>query len=348
MTGSARTKELFRLMKESGIDDDPDWMAVVLFIRNLLPRLTIYTDEKKAEIQQEIREQLLAGDFSEKRFETILAMLEMYIMQNIGTLELEAALTSEKRSASQLVNEMAVIISSMQGVNERQADRLGTFEEDTVDIIQSGSKRSMIVSGVRGMFQELIQEFETEASELNAKASYFERTANFDPLLSELYNRRAFDNYIEEAVKGRKQGDPPLSMMMIDVDHFKKVNDTYGHQTGDDVLRALARIISAHASLYAGFAARYGGEELVLVMKNMNLDTAAIKAEAIRYDVQNYGFRARENGRFSDDTLQFTVSIGVAQWQEGWSASKLIDAADTALYQAKNSGRNRVCSAKDQ
>jgi diguanylate cyclase (GGDEF)-like protein len=348
MTGSARTKELFRLLKESGIDDDPDWMAVVLFIRNLLPRLTIYTDEKKAEIQQEVRDQLLTGDFSEKRFEAILAMLEMYIMQNIGTLELEAALTSEKRSASQLVNEMAVIISSMQGVNERQADRLGTFEEDTVDIIQSGSKRSMIVSGVRGMFQELIQEFETEASELNAKASYFERTANFDPLLSELYNRRAFDDYTEEAVKGRRQGDPPLSMMMIDVDHFKKVNDTYGHQTGDDVLRALARIISAHASHYSGFAARYGGEELVLVMNNMNLDTAAIKAEAIRYDVQNYGFRARENGRFSDDTLQFTVSIGVAQWQEGWSASKLIDAADTALYQAKNSGRNRVCSTRDQ
>lgn len=348
MTGSARTKKLFRILKESGIDDDPDWMAVVLFIRNLLPRLTVYTDEKKAEIQREVCDQLMTGDFSKKRFETVLAMLEMYIMQNIGTLELEEALTSEKRSASQLVNEMAAIISSMQGVNERQADRLGTFKEDTVDIIQSGSKRSMIVSGVRGMFQELIQEFETEASELNAKASYFERTANFDPLLSGLYNRRAFDGYLEEAVKGRKQGDPPLSMMMIDVDRFKNVNDTYGHQTGDDVLRALARIISAHAALYSGFAARYGGEELVVVMKNMNLDTAAIKAEAIRADVENYDFRARKNGRFSDETLQFTVSIGVAQWQEGWSAGTLVDAVDTALYRAKNAGRNRVCSAGDQ
>ena len=348
MTGSTRSKELFRILKKSGIDDNPDWMAVVLFIRNLLPRLTVYTDEKKTEIQQEICDQLMTGDFSEKQFEAILAMLEMYIMQNIGTLELEEALTSEKRSASQLVNEMAVIISSMQGVNERQADRLGSFKEDTVDIIQSGTKRSMIVSGVRGMFQELIQEFETEASELNAKASYFERTANFDPLLSELYNRRAFDGYLEEAVRGREKGDPPLSMMMIDVDHFKKVNDTHGHQTGDDVLRALARIISAHSALYSGFAARYGGEELVIVMKGMHLDTAAIKAEALRSDVENYDFRARKNGRFSDKTLQFTVSIGVSLWQEGWSAGDLVNAADSALYQAKNAGRNRVCSAEDR
>ncbi len=344
MTGVC-TKELYRILRKSGVDDDPDWMAVVLFVRNLLPRLTVYTDEKKAEMQRDICSELATGDFSKERFEGILAQLEVYLMQNIGTLELEEALASEKRSAAQLVNEMAGIISSMQGVNERQADRLDAFQEDTVDIIQSGTKRSMIVSRVRSMFQELIEEFETEAGELSAKATFFEHTANFDPLLSQLYNRRALDGFLDDALSGRTAAAPPLCMMMIDVDHFKRVNDTHGHQTGDDVLRALARIISAHADQYAGFAARYGGEELVVVMPNMTLENAAIKAEAIRADVEKYDFRARTDGQLADETLQFTVSIGVAIWREGWTARQLVEATDAALYQAKNAGRNRIGTA---
>ena len=348
MIGTIPTKELYSILKDSGLKDNTDWMAVILFLRNLLPRLSVYTEEKKAEIQQEICEQIATRDLSEKRFETVLSMLETYLMQNIGTLELEEALTREKRSASRLLNEMAEIISSMQGANERQACRLDTFREDTVDIIESGSKRSMIVARVRGMFQELIQEFKVEANALNARASYFEKTAKFDPLLTALYNRRAFDAYLEEAIKDRKPEDPPLSMMMIDVDHFKNVNDTCGHQTGDDVLRALARIISAHAVHYSGFAARYGGEELVVVMDGMDLDNASIKAEAVRSDVESYDFRARTDGRLADDPLQFTVSVGVAQWREGWSSGALVSAADAAMYQAKNSGRNKVCLAGEE
>ncbi|MBG0790572.1 MAG: GGDEF domain-containing protein [Desulfovibrionaceae bacterium] len=336
------TKDLYRILKNAGIDDDPDWMAVVLFVRNLLPRLSVYSEEKKAEVQREICEMIARRDFSEEAYQSILAMLDMYVMQTIGTLELEEALAFEKRSAAQLLNEMTEIIASMQGVSERQAGRLDSFREDTVDIIESGSKRSQIVSRVRGRFQELIQEFKTEAGELNAKAAYFERTANFDPLLTALYNRRVFDAYVEEAVLGRADDAAPLSMMMIDVDHFKNVNDAHGHQTGDDVLRALARIITAHASHYAGFTARYGGEELAVVVKNMSLDNAAIKAQAIRSDVENYDFRARTNGRLAEESIQFTVSIGVAQWRPGWSAADLVSAADNALYRAKNSGRNKV------
>ena len=348
MTDTSCSNELYRILKDSGVHDDSDWMAVILFVRNLLPQLSIYTDEKKAEVQRELCDQLSMRDFSQKRYEAVLAMLEMYIMQNISTLELEESLAHEKRSASQLLNEMTEIISSMQGANERQADRLCTFQEDTVDIIQSGSKKSLILSRVRDMFQEILLEFKAEANELNAKAMHFEQTASFDPLLTTLYNRRVFETHLREAVKTREQGDPPLSIMMIDVDHFKKVNDNHGHQAGDDVLRALSRIITAHSILYSGFVARYGGEELVLVMKDMNITTAAIKAEAIRTDVQNYDFRTRTNGRLSDTPLQFTVSIGVAQWREGWSADDLVGAADTALYRAKNTGRNKVCSFDDE
>jgi len=339
--------ELSAILKNFGIDGDPDWLAVVLFVRNLLRRLSVYSDEKKIEIQQEIFTELAKKDFSDKRFDIIIAMLDMYIMQTIGTLELEESLTQEKRSAAQLLNEMNEIIDSMQGTSERQNRKLDAFKERTVGVIESGKDRSFIVAKVRDMFQELIVEFKEEARELHAKAQMLERTANFDPMLTELHNRRALDAFIKDAVMAQRKNAAPLSLMMIDVDHFKKVNDTHGHQAGDDVLRALARIISAHAIQYQGFTARYGGEELVIVMKNMTLDKAVIKAEAIRTDVEGYDFRIRTSGQLADNPIQFSVSIGVAQWRTGWDPGKLVSTADIALYEAKNSGRNQVCTFSD-
>lgn len=339
--------ELSAILKNFGIDNDQDWLAIVLFVRNLLTKLSIYSDKKKIEIQQEIFKELAKKDFSDKQFETIIAMLDMYIMQTIGALELEESLAQEKRSATQLLNEMHGIINSMQGNCDRQNRKLDAFKEQTVGVIKSGKDQSFIVSKVRDMFQDLIVEFKEEAKELQAKARMLEHTANFDPMLTELHNRRALDAFINDAVLGQRKKNAPLSLMMIDVDHFKKVNDTYGHQAGDDVLHALARIICAHAIQYQGFTARYGGEELVIVMKGMTLDKAILKAEAIRADVESYDFRIRTDGQLANKPIQFTVSIGVAQWRTDWNSGKLVNAADTAMYEAKNSGRNQVCTFTD-
>ncbi|AMK10145.1 MAG: GGDEF domain-containing protein [Pseudodesulfovibrio sp.] len=335
----------FKTLRESAPKRESDWRAIVLFVRNLLPRLTIYDDDKKSEIQFEICEQLIENDFSEERLEALLAMLDMYLMQTIGALELEEALAQEKRTAAVLMNEMNEMISTMHGNTARQDKRLTNFQNETVEAIQDGSRKSLIVSKVRGMFQEIIEEFREEARVLNAKAEHFRMTADFDPLLTELHNRRALDAFLREATETFARTGAPLSLMMIDVDHFKKVNDTYGHQAGDDVLRALARLVSTHAIQYDGFSARYGGEELVVVMPGMDLDRAAVKAEALRADVERYDFRVRTNGQLSETPLKFTVSVGVARMKVGWNSGDLIGAADGALYQAKNSGRNRACSA---
>ena len=337
-----RMNELMQILKKFGIEGDPDWMAVVLFVRNLLTQLTVYSDEKKGEIQREVFNELLKNDFSPEHFETVIAMLDMYVMQTIGTLELEEALTSEKRSAAMLLNEMDAIIDTMHGTNERQTRKLDAFKEQTVGVIRSGKDKSVIISKVREMFQELIVEFKEEAKELQERAKLLEQTAKFDPLLTELHNRGALDSFLHEAVSQQAKDAAPLSMMMIDVDHFKVVNDTYGHQAGDDVLRALARILTAHASQFKGFSARYGGEELVIVMKGTPLDMAIVWAETIRATVETYDFRIRKDGKLAEDSLQFTVSIGVAQWREGWDVGKFVSSADKAMYEAKNSGRNQV------
>jgi len=337
--------KLTSFISNAGVGKDADWMAIILFVRNLLTQLTVYSDEKKAEIQNDICEQLAKNDFSDRQFETIIAMLDMYLMQSIGTLELEEALTREKRSANRLLNEMNEMIGAMQGTNERHTLKLDDFKDQTVGVIEAGTKKGVIVSKVRGMFQDLIIEFKEEARELNEKALQLEQTANFDPMLTELHNRRAMDVFMQAAVKEHNESGEPLTMMLIDVDHFKKVNDTYGHQAGDDVLRALARTLTAHSMQYSGFAARYGGEELVIVMKGMDMDKAAIKAEALRYDIEKYDFRVRTDGQLEDTPIQFTVSIGVSRLHKGWNVGNLVGAADKALYEAKNNGRNRVCLA---
>ncbi|WP_319582836.1 GGDEF domain-containing protein [uncultured Pseudodesulfovibrio sp.] len=321
-------------------------MAIILFVRNLLPRLSIYSDEKKSELQFEIFEHLMENDFSKERLATVFALLDAYLMQTIGALEMEEALTQEKRTAGLLIGEMNEMIASMHGANERQDNRLNTIQEETAEVIQEGNQKSHILSKVRGMFQELIEEFREEARLLNAKAEHFRMTADFDPLLTELHNRRAMEAHLKGAVEDFARSGTPLSLMMIDVDHFKNVNDTFGHQAGDDVLRALSGIITAHAIQYDGFAARYGGEELVLIVQDMDLKRTLLKAEAIRADVENYDFRNRTNGQLEDTPINFTVSIGVARLKVGWTAAELVGAADAALYEAKHSGRNRVCVAK--
>ncbi|WP_419786088.1 GGDEF domain-containing protein [Pseudodesulfovibrio sp.] len=332
------------LLKRFGIGDDPDWVAVVLFVRNLIRHLTVYTDDKKWEIQQEIFRELAHKDFSRERFSSIIIKLDAYLMQTVGAQELEEALASEKRSAMELLHEMDAVIYSMRGSSERQTRRLDDFRDQTVNVIKSSNDRSVIVSRVRDMFQELILEFKEEAREWSDKARMLERSASFDPLLTGLHNRRALDAFLEQAVAEQADDPQPLSIIMIDVDHFKRVNDTCGHQVGDDVLRVLAGIITTNAIQYRGFSARYGGEELVVVLKGIPQSGAFFCAESIRSETERYYFRPRKDGQPVGDRIPFTVSAGVAQWQPGWDAAQLVSAADAAMYRAKNSGRNSVAA----
>ncbi len=336
---------LSTILKQLGIND-PDWVAIILFVRNLLTKLTIYTDEKKAEIQREVFAELAQKDFSPQQLEAVIAMLDMYVMQTIGTLELEEALAQEKKSAAQLLNDMSDLLKSMSSVAEHQNKKMDILKEQTIGALQSGKDRSVIVAKVRKVFQELTLEFKKRAAELQARVKMLERKANFDPLLTELYNRRAFDAFLQSTVDSHSRDAGPLSLTMIDVDNFKKVNDNFGHQAGDDVLQALAHIITTHATQYRGFAARYGGEELVIITKNVPEEIAVVHAEAIRKDVERYDFRIRTDGQLAEHPLNFTVSIGIAIWQEGWDTNQLIQAADKALYQAKKNGRNQVVIAR--
>ncbi len=159
--------------------------------------------------------------------------------------------------------------------------------------------------------------------------------ANRDPLTG-LYNRRYLDSTLERELARCKRDGNPLALILIDIDHFKQVNDTYGHQAGDEILLRLAAMLAGMARA-GDVACRYGGEEFLLLMPTMPMASARERAEALRI-----AFEALEVP-FGASKLKATVSIGIAAYPgQGTSADELIRSADTALYRAKNLGRNRV------
>lgn len=155
--------------------------------------------------------------------------------------------------------------------------------------------------------------------------------------LTKIHNRRYFMARYKEEFKRAKEFKLNLAFLMIDIDHFKKVNDTYGHLVGDAVLREVARIIRENIR-EIDFLARFGGEEFSVILTETDKANAIMAAERISSRI------AGEKIKVFDETLSINVSVGLANFpQNTLYPDVLIEAADKALYKAKLSGRNRVC-----
>lgn len=183
----------------------------------------------------------------------------------------------------------------------------------------------------------------SKAAEYVRRVALLEQENITDPLTG-LYNRRYLDQRMNEETGKAGRYRLPLSILMIDIDHFKKINDTYGHQVGDTVLNGIARVITGIARS-TDIVARYGGEEILVIAPNTTLSSAAAFAERIRAAVEAAALIPAEAcGGYR--ALPVTVSIGVASPPPGViDARALIRSADEALYRAKEGGRNRVVVA---
>jgi diguanylate cyclase len=163
------------------------------------------------------------------------------------------------------------------------------------------------------------------------------REAMLDPL-TKICNRKAFDESLQEALGNAGHGDSPLCLMLLDIDHFKRFNDTWGHQTGDQVLRLVAMTLKSNIK-GQDMAARYGGEEFAAILPETDLEGAMIVADNIRKAVQAKELLKRST---NEKLGRITASFGVAIYRRGDTASTLIERADRCLYAAKHAGRNRV------
>lgn len=174
-------------------------------------------------------------------------------------------------------------------------------------------------------------QLETQQLELERVNTLLATQSRTDTLTG-LKNRRAFIERFETEIRRVQRHDEPLSLLMLDVDHFKGYNDTFGHPAGDQVLRQLATLL-LEGVRSTDLVARYGGEEFVILLPDTNLEGARLLAERCRYRVELADWPER----------RVTVSIGVATLGVGTAAgNELLEAADRALYDAKRAGRNRV------
>lgn len=153
--------------------------------------------------------------------------------------------------------------------------------------------------------------------------------------LTELPNRRAFQSALSSNLARVQRGGPDLCLGLVDVDFFKRVNDTYGHDVGDDVLRFVARQLEAHVRA-SDVVARFGGEEFAIIMPGASIDEARSVAERILQEVRSTPF---VKGNLE---VPLSVSIGLSRWQRGLNDRSFLDQADKALYRAKQGGRDRV------
>ncbi len=195
--------------------------------------------------------------------------------------------------------------------------------------------RSFLAQRQRDEAYDALREMQKE---LEVKNAELERLSSQDGLTG-IANRRRFDEFVtKEWMRGAREGQT-LSLILIDIDHFKPYNDNYGHQGGDDCLRKVAAALASAVRRSGDLVARYGGEEFVVVMPGTDAEGAANIADSLRAKIEALNLPHE----FSGTADHITISLGVATMvpEADKKAEDLIEAADRALYEAKESGRNR-------
>ncbi|NJC88233.1 MAG: diguanylate cyclase [Desulfuromonas sp.] len=252
--------------------------------------------------------------------DVILCDLEMPGIDGLGFLD--------RAAASDKLREIPVIILTG---HETQEEKILGLERGACDYVTKPFDSGELVARVK--VQLKIKSLQDRLRESNRRLEQLART---DPLTG-LANRRRFMTVLEHTFGHSLRKSIPLALVMIDIDHFKKINDTYGHQGGDEVLIALADLLRPEPGDDI-LAARYGGEEFALILPEASLEIARRGAERLRRQVETLAF----TGPLTD--LRLTASFGVAALPHPaiTTIDQLIGAADEALYRAKHNGRNRV------
>ncbi|UCG79497.1 MAG: diguanylate cyclase [Nitrospirota bacterium] len=210
---------------------------------------------------------------------------------------------------------------------------------DDIDIVSTVVNRVVEKIGLLTKKRHLITSLEKKNEEL-AKANNFLKELSIRDSLTGLNNHRYFQEALSIEIIRSRRYEHHFSLIMIDIDHFKKYNDTYGHPAGDVLLKEISNIFKERIRK-SDLAARYGGEEFVLILPETSKQNAISVAENIREQVEQHVF----SGSNAQPESRVTVSIGVAGFPEdGDNASALIKYADDSLYKAKAQGRNTLCS----
>lgn len=253
------------------------------------------------------------------------------------TQQLESSETLNTR----LVGEVRAIGESMESGNDlglirsQLRTRLDSIGRHLQEYREREAQRVQAVRERNEQMRQRVEQLESEARKLHTRLQDEQRLSQLDNL-TQVPNRLAFEARIEEEMARFQRFAQPTCVVIWDIDHFKSINDTYGHRSGDKVLKVVAGTLAAGIR-NTDFLARYGGEEFVMLMPGTKIEDALRVMDTLRNSVAGLGLH------FRGAPVATTVSCGITQLQPGDSAADAFDRADKALYAAKDSGRNRCC-----
>jgi|SRR6478672_1900775 len=263
-------------------------------------------------------------------------------------------LTDQIRDAGQVLDRELSSVSGVIAEAQRSQAAYGQTLEQAATSIEAaadGDGLQTIVSDltsatrqVQHETESLEKKLETSTQEVMRLREHLElvRRDAMTDALTDLANRKAFDEHLAAACDRAEANGGALTLAVLDIDHFKRFNDTWGHQTGDQVLRYVASVLGRTAA-NPRFAARFGGEEFALVFPFESAAMVEAALEAVRKEIASRSLRRRST---NDDLGAVTVSAGFAVRKRGETASAFLERADAALYASKRGGRNRVSSAE--
>lgn len=244
------------------------------------------------------------------------------------------------------VDQVTAMISAALGETNSYSEKLGEVSDELSSSVDSAAVKSIVESLMlatedmkknSSLLESKLAESNRQISELSGSLSEVRTEARTDQLTG-IANRKYFDETIESEIAAANEEDSDLCILIGDIDHFKRFNDTFGHQTGDQVLRLVASTLSDGVK-GRDMVSRYGGEEFAIVLTKSSLAAAQKIANKIRKAVEGKELVKRSTG---ENLGSITICFGVALYRKGEPIDDLIGRADGALYFAKHSGRNLV------
>ncbi|WP_424195901.1 GGDEF domain-containing protein [Ampullimonas aquatilis] len=258
--------------------------------------------------------------------------------------------------ASNEFQRILVKISDATGKTEDATENYGNHLTQWMDSIKAATTPDALsqtaagllndTNAIRHAIHDLSENLTQSRDEVNALKEQLEHARNeaLQDGLTGLLNRRGFDQNMAQFAQNFDELPHGLSLVMVDLDHFKKINDTYGHLFGDKVLRSIAQILKVATEKVGGIVARYGGEEFAAIFPQSHIDQVFLVMDQIRLVVASSKIRRIKNG-VNENIGGISISAGVAHCGKKMDLAELITRADKALYQAKNAGRNQVVIA---